>query len=67
MITTVKDVNLRLAANRRGYLLTKRRDTKYSPGLGKGYMILNLLTGNIVAGERYEMTLEDVRDFLNEH
>lgn len=67
MITTVKDVNLRLAANRRGYLLTKRRDTKYSPRLGKGYMILNLLTGNIVAGERYEMTPEDVRDFLNEH
>ena len=65
MITTVKDVNLRLAANRRGYMLTKRRETKYSPGLGNGYMILSLLTGNIVAG--YDMTPESVRDFLNEH
>lgn len=67
MITTINDVNLRLAANRRGFMLIKRRDTKYSPGLGHGYMILDLLTGNIVAGNRYELTPEDVRDFLNEH
>ena len=41
MITTIKDQNLRLAAQRRGFLLMKRRDKKYAPGLGDGYMILD--------------------------
>lgn len=67
MITTIKDQNLRLAAQRRGFLLMKRRDKKYAPGLGDGYMILDTYSGAIVAGQRYEMTPEDVRDFLNEH
>lgn len=67
MITTTKDVNLRLAAQRRGFLLMKRRDKKYAPGLGDGYMILDSYSGTIVAGHRYDMTPEDVRDFLNEH
>ena len=67
LITTTKDVNLRLAAHRRGFLLTKRRDKKYAPGLGSGYMILDAYSGTIVAGHRYDMTPEAVRDFLNEH
>ena len=67
MITTIKDQNLRLAAQRRGFLLMKRRVKKYAPGLGDGYMIVDTYSGAIVAGQRYEMTPEDVRDFLNEH
>ena len=67
MITTTKDVNLRLAAQRRGFILMKRRDKKYAPGLGSGYMVLDSHSGNIVAGQRYELSPEDVRDFLNEH
>lgn len=67
MITTVKDQNLRAAAARRGYILMKRRDKKYAPGLGDGYMILDSYSGNIVSGHRYDMSPEDVRDFLNEH
>lgn len=67
MITTTKDVNLRLAAQRRGFLLMKRRDKKYAPGLGGGYMILDSYSGSIVARHRYELSPEDVRDFLNEH
>ena len=67
MITTTKDVNLRLAAQRRGFILVKRRGKKYAPGLGDGYMILDSYSGNIVDGYRYELSPEDVRDFLNEH
>lgn len=67
MVTTTKAVNLRLAAQRRGFLLIKRRDKKYAPGLGGGYMILDAYSGAIVAGHRYDMTPEAVRDFLNEH
>lgn len=64
MITTTKDVNLRLAARRRGFLLQKRRNS-YCPGLGEGYRILDGYSGITVAGERYELQPEDVRDFLN--
>lgn len=67
LITTVKDQNLRLAAQRRGFLLMKRRDKKYAPGLGDGYMILDAFSGAIVAGHRYDMSPEAVREFLNEH
>jgi len=67
LITTTLDVNLRLAAQRRGFLLMKRRDKKYAPGLGSGYMVLDAYTGSIVAGEKYDMSPEEVIDFLNEH
>lgn len=67
LITTIKGGNLRLAAQRRGLLLIKRRDKKYAPGLGDGYMILDAYSGAIVAGHKYELTPEDVRDFLNQH
>lgn len=67
MITTTLDVNLRAAAQRRGLLLTKRRDKAYAPGLSDGYMVTNLHTGQIVAGERYQLTPEEVRDLLNKY
>lgn len=45
----------------------KRRDKRYAPGLGSGYMVLDAYTGSIVAGHKYDMSPEAVRDFLNEH
>lgn len=67
MIETTIDVNLRLAAERRGLVLVKRRDKKYAPGLGNGYMILDAYSGAILCGQKFDMTPENVRDFLNEH
>lgn len=66
MIKTTKDSNLRTASRRRGFLLQKRRHS-FCPELGDGYMIRDAFSGLPVAGERYELTAEDVRDFLNEH
>lgn len=66
-ITTVKDSCLRAAASRRGYLIVKRRDKMNAVGVGNGYMILNQFTGDILAGKRFELSPEEVRDFLNEH
>lgn len=66
MIETTLDVNLRLAAERRGLILVKRRDKKYAPGLGNGYMILDAYSGAILGGQKFDMIPEDVRDFLNE-
>lgn len=67
MIITTIDSNLRLAAQRRGFLLIKRRDKKYAPGVGSGYMILDAGSGAIVAGHKYELSNEEVRDFLNQY
>lgn len=67
MITTTIDSNLRLAAQRRGFLLIKRRDKKYAPGVGNGYMVLDTGSGAIVAGHKYELSKEEVRDFLNQY
>ena len=64
-ITTNIEKNLRLAAYRRGYLMIKRRIQMNCPGVGKGYMLMNQYTGEIVAGSKFELTMDDVRDFLN--
>lgn len=66
MIKTTNDATLREAARRRGFFLQKRRQS-YCPELGDGYMIRSAFNGMPVAGERYELKAEDVRDFLNEH
>lgn len=65
MITTINDSNLRMAAKRRNLLLEKRRGG-YCQELFDGYMIRDSFSGAIVAGERYQLSAEDVRDFLNE-
>lgn len=65
MITTTNDANLRMAARRRGFILEKRRGG-YCQELFDGYMIRDAFCGAIVAGERYQLSAEDVRDFLNE-
>lgn len=65
MIRVASDTNLRLAARRRGFFLQKRRGS-YCPELGDGYMIRDAYSGAPVAGHRYELEAEDVREFLNE-
>ncbi len=68
MITTLHDRNLRNACNRRGLILRKARPTKYPcPELENGYQILSGYNGHILAGNNFELTLEDVRDWLNEY
>lgn len=65
MITTTNDANLRAAARRRGFVLEKRRGG-YCSELFDGYMVRDSFCGAIVAGERYQLSAKDVRDFLNE-
>lgn len=46
---------------------TLRWDTKYyCPDLNNGYQILSGHNGLILAGHYFELTLEDVRDYLND-
>ena len=64
MITSTKDSALRQAAIRKGYTLHKSRSQFSGDNYG-GYMIVDLNTC-IVAGERFDLSPEQVRDFLNE-
>lgn len=64
-ITTNIEKNLRLAAYRRGYLMIKRRIQMNCPGVGKGYMLIDQYTGEIVAGKKFDLTMDGVKDYLN--
>lgn len=67
MVTSTNDKNLRLNAARRQMVLVKRRDQQYAPVIGHGYMVLDAVSGAILAGHKFELTPEDVRVFLNNH
>ena len=66
-LTSLIDNNMRLAAQRRGFVLVKRKDKVRTPNVGNGYMIVDMFSGDIAAGKKYDLTPEEVRDFLNKH
>lgn len=64
-VRSFNDSNLRKAAKRRGLKLEKFSSNFVPrPGWGNGYRICKM-SGEVIAGEKFEMTLEDVRQFLN--
>lgn len=63
MITSVKDTQLRKAAKRRGILLKKSREGVIDNR--GGYMLVDA-KNIIIAGERFDLTPEDVRKWLNQ-
>jgi len=69
MTTTTVNKNLeqqlRRALNKHGYLLRKSRKPIGMDNLGE-YMIVDLYGGYVVAGARFDFTLSDVADWLNE-
>lgn len=61
-MTEIKDSTLRSMVNRKGYTLKKSRS--HSIDNRGGYMIVDE-NNYIVAGEHFEMSPEDVQNFLN--
>lgn len=66
MITSINPRCLRSACERRGLILVKAR-TRLHPclDLKDGYQILSGRDGSIIEGHRFELTEENVRDYLN--
>lgn len=60
-----KEQQLRRALNKKGYSLHKSRKRININNLG-GYMIVNVYTNCVVAGSRYDMTLDDVINWMQE-
>ncbi|NBH80538.1 hypothetical protein D3Z52_20785 [Clostridiaceae bacterium] len=55
----------RKALAKLGYTMQERTNT-VDPYHNGNYRILDSFTGNIVAGENFDLTLEDVEKFISE-
>lgn len=60
-----KEQQLRRALNKAGYSLRKSRKQISIDNLGD-YMIVDVFTNCVVAGSRYNMTLDDVTNWMQE-
>jgi len=61
-----KENRLRRLAKQKGFILRKSRVKYISADNYGDYMILDRYSGNIVAGERWNLDLDDVEDFLTQ-
>lgn len=64
MIKSTHDSTLRAAARCRGFLLEKQRGNR-CPELHNQYLIRDAFSGTVIAGDKYQLTAAEVRDFLN--
>lgn len=66
-MTTITEKNreqrLRRALNKRGYSLHKSRRAFNADNLG-GYLIANQQNNTLIAGERFNLSLDDVNEWL---
>ena len=63
MLTSTNEFALRKAAERQGYYIKKSRKTSLDNR--GGYMLIDA-NNVIIAGEKFDLTPEEVRDWLNE-
>ena len=59
----VNEEQIRRALKKDGYALRKSRSTINADNLG-GYMIVDIASNAVVAGPRYELSLEDVAEWM---
>lgn len=64
-MTTKSKKQLRTLLSKAGYQLRKGRGKTNADNLG-GYMIIDANTNAVIAGSRFELTLEDVEIFIKE-
>ena len=59
----VNEKQIRRALKKDGYALRKSRGAVNADNLG-GYMIVDIASNTVVAGPRYELSLEDVAEWM---
>lgn len=67
MTDKVKENYFRRKAKRLGLTLHKTRAREWSIDNRLGYQLLDAETGDVLRGERFEITLEDLEEILNEY
>jgi len=62
----MKEKNLRKKLDKQGVILRKSRNTKNQNADDLcGYMLIDKTTNTVVAGSRWELTLEDIERFVS--
>jgi hypothetical protein len=61
-----REAKARRMAKAQGYALRKSRARTFSGNNLGGYMIVDPNLNAVVCGERYDLTLEDVEEFLRQ-
>jgi hypothetical protein len=61
----LSEIEIRRKLVRQGYMLHKERKSKTNPDSTGGYMVFDIKNNAVVAGGRYDLTLQGVADFLN--
>ena len=64
-MTKTKENRIRRALAKRGYLLRKSRAEESIDNFG-GYMIVDANYNAVIAGERFNLSLDDVEQFVGE-
>jgi hypothetical protein len=62
----VRENRLRRIAERQGYVLKKSRARQWNVNDLQGYMIVDAQYNVVAAGSRFELSLDDVEQFLTE-
>jgi hypothetical protein len=60
----IREIKLRRWAARLGLVLHKSRNRRWSVDNYLGYTVIDANTNSIVAGQKYELTLDDVESIL---
>jgi hypothetical protein len=61
-----REARARRLARRQGYVLRKDRARSFSVDHMGGYMVIDAAINGIVAGQRYDLSLGEVEDFLKD-
>ena len=62
--TRNRERRLRRALQQSGYKLRKSRKRNYSEENQGGYMIFDMCLNAVISGSRYDLTLDDVADWV---
>lgn len=66
-MSTVEENRVRRQAKRLGMMISKSRGKKWNVDNQMGYMIVDGYTNGIVAGSKYELSLDEVEEWLTDY
>jgi hypothetical protein len=66
-ISTVEENRLRRQAKRLGLIIKKSRGKKWKYDNQLGYMILDIQYNAVIAGDKFDLTFDEVEEWLNDY
>jgi hypothetical protein len=66
MSEKARESRARRLANRQGYFIKKSRVRNWNINNQQGYMIVDAYINGVVAGSQFDLSLDEVENFLNE-